>query len=252
MILFNKMGTNLQKVLWEDLHDYKALGVNAVTLLKFHRYSWFAYKLAMVTFAKTAWRLDTDYLKLRESFCQTYFQDSKDAMLEYYELQEKATQFLLEFCGYDEVHDIRNIIPLNPEFSRRHLDDLTQAEELYRQMDQLLDQALERETQRAVRYLLNGEKIILSITRRTASITYRLMDARHRQAFEMMPQAEFDAVMDELIAENEALAALSQSLPVSLVGINGKTIFPNHLCGDLNTFYRSMKSQEETREFKTF
>lgn len=252
MILFNKMGTNLQKTLCEDMQDYKALGVNAITLLMFNRYSWFAYKLNMATFARAAWRLNTDYMALRQEFCHTYFKGSQDAMMAYYDLQEQATELLLEFCGYDDVHDIRNIIPLNPEFSRKHLDDLTRAQELYRQMDRLLLQALTKEKDVSVRYLLNCEKIILSITRRTASVTYRLMDARHRQAFESMPQPEYDAVMDELIAENEALAELGRQLPDSLVGINGKTIFPDHLCGDLNLFYRSMKSKEEAKEFKTF
>ena len=240
MILFNKMGVNLQTTLRQDLQDYKALGVNAVTLLMFNRYSWFAYKLNMLTFARTVWRLACDPAALRRELCETYYGRSAGAMERYYVLQEEASGKLLEFCGYDDVHDIRNILPLNEAFTKKHLADLAEADALYAQMDEVLVQALATEDDPAVRTLLSSERLMLDITRRTASVTRRLMDARHRQAFDGMPQEAFNAVMRELIADNEALADTARQLPTWLIGINGKTTYVDHLCGDLSNFYRSM------------
>ena len=94
MILFNKMGTNFQETLCADLNEYKSLGANAITLLMFNRYSWFAYKLPMVTFARTAWRVNTDYLALRQEFCKTYFGAGFECMMEYYHLQEQFSKYM--------------------------------------------------------------------------------------------------------------------------------------------------------------
>lgn len=252
MILFNKMGTNLQRTLHEDLIDYKNLGVNAITLLMFNRYSWFAYKLPMVTFARHVWSMDCDYMAVRKELCDTYFRECSDAMMRYYALQEQFTDLMLQFCGYDDVHDIRNIIPLNPEFGAKHLRDLDKAEAILAEMDALLLDAADSTRDMKIRYLLNSERTSVLITQKTASITRRLMQARHDQAFNGMEAEAFDRVMDELIADHEELAELGYSLPTALVGINGKTTFEDHLCGDLNTFYRSLKSQGEKKDFKTF
>ncbi len=252
MILFNKMGTNVQRTLWQDMQDYKALGVNAVTLLMFNRYSWFAYKLCMLTFARTAWRLNTDYMALRRELCRACYGQSAAAMEEYYALQEQATDRLLAFCGYDDVHDIRNIIPLNEAYGKQHLAALDEAMGLYDRMGEVLARAVAAEGDAAVRYLLNSEAACLAITRATAMVTMRLMRARHAKAFEGMADEAFDAEMDALIAENDRIAKMGSRLPTELVGINGKTTFQDHLCGDLNTFYRSLKSREESKDFKTF
>lgn len=252
MILFNKMATNLQKTLHEDFEDYKENGVNAVTLLMFNRYSWFAYKLAMVTFARTAWSLSCDYMAVRQELCDIYYGSCSHYMMQYYQLQEEFTRYMLEFCGYDDVHDIRNIIPLNPEFSTQHLADIEKAQAILQQMDQILNEALATVKDVKIQYLLNSEKISVQFTEQTASITYRLMKARHEQAFEQLPDEEFDQVMDELIEAHKSLAAQGMQVPLSLVGINGKTLFQNHLCYDLNIFYNSLKSQGTKKDFKTF
>ena len=218
----------------------------------FNRYSWFAYKLGMVTFARHTWSMDCDYMAVRKELCDTYYKDASDAMMTYYDLQEQFTDLMLQYCGYDDVHDIRNIIPLNPEFGAKHLQDLIRAEEILVQMDEVLKIAAEATEDMGVRYLLASERQITYITQKTASITLRLMRARHDQAFNHLPDADFDKVMDELIADHEALAEYGYSLPTALVGINGKTTFEDHLCGDLNTFYRSLKSQGVAKDFKTF
>ena len=252
MILFNKMGVNLQRTMHEDLLDYKDLGVNDITLLMFNRYSWFAYKLSMATFARHTWSMDCDYMAVRKELCDTYYKDASHAMMTYYDLQEQFTDFMLQFCGYDDVHDIRNIIPLNKEFGEKHLQDLIEAEQILVQMDDLLKAAADATDDKGVRYLLNSERQSVYITQKTASITHRLMRARHDQAFHNMSDADFDRVMDDLIADHEALAEYGYSLPTALVGINGKTTFEDHLCGDLNTFYRTLKSQGVAKDFKTF
>ncbi len=252
MILFNKMGTNLQRTMHEDMIDYKNLGVNDMTLLMFNRYSWFAYKLPMVTFARHVWSMDCDYMAVRRELCDTYFGECADAMMTYYALQEEFTDLMLQFCGYDDVHDIRNIIPLNPEFGEKHLQDLVKAEAVLVKMDEVLKEAVDATQNVKIRYLLNSERTSVLITQKTASITHRLMRARQDKAFNGMSDADFDRVMDDLIADHEALAELGYSLPTALVGINGKTTFEDHLCGDLNTFYRTLKSQGVKKDFKTF
>ncbi|MBQ6819621.1 MAG: DUF4838 domain-containing protein [Clostridia bacterium] len=252
MILFNKMGINLQRTMHEDLFDYKDLGVNAITLLMFNRYSWFAYKLSMATFARHTWSMDCDYMAVRKELCDIYYKDQSAAMMTYYDLQEQFTDLMLQFCGYDDVHDIRNIIPLNPEFGEKHLQDLVKAESILKEMEAVLNEAINATDDVAVCYLLHSELQSVYVTQKTASITHRLMRARQDKAFNGMSDEAFDKVMDDLIADHEVLAEYGYSLPTALVGINGKTTFEDHLCGDLNTFYRTLKSQGVAKDFKTF
>ena len=244
MILFNKMASNMDRTIAEDMRAYHALGTRAMTLLMFAGYSAFAYKLPMSAYAACTWRIDTDHLQHRKEFCDTCFGKAADTMLGYYAREERFTDLMFEFCGYDNVHDIRNIEPVNREFGEKHLADLCEAEKLLSEMGELLEQAKQQADNARVRWLISSEQEALHITAVTASVTHRFMKARHELAFCGLDKAEFNAVMEEIIADNEELADYALALPDSLIGINGKTTFRNHLCGDINNFYRYLASAQ--------
>ncbi len=241
MILFNKMAANMGRTIAEDMRAYHAIGTRAMTLLMFAGYSTFAYKLPMATYAACTWHIDTDHMQLRKTFCDAYFDEAAEDMMTYYALEEKFTDKMLEFCGYDRVNDIRNIEPVNREFGEKHLADLVRAEEILTEMSTILDTAKSKAKTARARYLISSEKEALHVTAVTASVTHRFMKARHELAFCGLAKAEFNAVMDAIIADNDALAAYALTLPTSLIGINGKTKFRDHLCGDINGFYRALR-----------
>lgn len=242
MILFNKMGVNLQHTIAKDFSDYKNLGVNAIKILMFNRYSWFAYKLNMVTFARCAWNLSADVMKIREELCRTYYGNCAEDMMKFYRLQEEFTNAMFEFCGYTQVFDIRNITPLNQEFGEKHLQDMKRAKQTLAQMEQVLENAVTKAESIPIKGFLNQERICLQFTAKEAEITRRFMEARHALAFGELSKDEFNTILKELMANRTALGAEGESYPNALVGINGKCTFPHHLCGDLNNFYGHLKN----------
>lgn len=242
MILFNKMGTNFQEMIYRDLNEYKSLRVNAITLLTFNRYSWFAYKLAMATFAHTAWCVKTDYLALRHAFCNIYFKKVSDSMMEYYHLQEQFSKYMFQFCGYTNLTDIRSINPLEQKFSEKHLIDLDEAERILEKMEIAIENALKETDDVDVRYLLNSERTCLDFTAHVARNTHRIMKARYERAHAQLSDMEYNQMIDEAIEGNIKLAQKGREVPTSLVGINGKTTFIDHLCMELNDYYNWLKA----------
>ncbi len=247
MILYNKMGVNLQQTIYQDLLDYKALGTNAIKILMFNRYSWFAYKLNMVTFARSTWRLKADIMEIRKELCESYYGNCAQDMMQFYALQEQFTNFMFEFCGYTQVFDIRNITPLNKEFGAKHLADLQTAMEILREMEQVLQTAVNKANSIGVKRLLNSELACLEFTKKEGEITRQFMEARHNIAFEGLAKEEFNQIMEELIARRKDLGAQGKSVPNTLVGINGKYTFPHHLCDDLNGFYEHLKNTPDAK-----
>ncbi|MBR2152928.1 MAG: DUF4838 domain-containing protein [Clostridia bacterium] len=247
MILFNKMGVNMQKVIKEDFIDYKNLGVNAIKILMFNRYSWFAYKLNMITFARLCWDINADIMAIRDELCKAYFGNCYDYMMIFYEMQERFTNRMFEFCGYSEVFDIRNITPLNKEFGKKHLSDIEDGLNILSELEFILENAIIKADNIKVKRLLSSELACLDFTKDEAKTTYKFMKTRHAVAFEDLPKDEFNKIMDELINEKNALANKGKSVPNILTGINGKCTFPDHLCKDLSDFYNHLKNTPDDK-----
>ena len=247
MILFNKMATNMQKVIYKDFHDYKNLGVNAMKILMFNRYSWFAYKLNMITFARCCWNIDSDIMAIREEFCKAYFGNHADDMMKFYDLQEQFTNYMFEFCVYSEVFDIRNITPLNKEFGEKHLSDLNNGLAILDNMENILQNVVNKAENINVKRLANGEFICLDVTKCEAQITCEFMKARHNIAFENLSKDAFNEIMENLISKRKELENKGRSFPTLLTGINGKCTFPDHLCKDLSDFYDLLKNTPDAK-----
>jgi len=247
MILFNKMGTNMQRVIYKDFHDYKNLGVNAMKILMFNRYSWFAYKLNMITFARCCWNIDADIMAIREELCKAYFGNCAKDMMNFYDLMEQFTNYMFEFCGYSEVFDIRNITPLNKEFGEKHLSDLNKGLEILDKATATLKNAFEKAENVKIKSLVNSELVCLEITKDEAQITREFMKARHDLAFENLSKDKFNDIMEKLILRRKELENKGRSIPTVLSGINGKCTFPDHLCKDLSDFYALLKNTPDAK-----
>lgn len=245
MILWNKMGIDIPHLIVQDMRDYHAAGIRRMLMLMFGAYSWFAYPLNMFVYARAVWDPQADADALCAEYCRTLYGGSAAAMQDGYAKREEAAQQLLQFCEYEFRRDIRDIPPLQKDFTRRHIDGIRKAVGLLEQCEDQVSSLLRSEDDVQVRTRLSSEKALLEITRLQAACTHIVMDARYRHQFNGLGRDGLNRALDEAIGIMQHIKGLGESLPIFLIGVNGKgrDKFPGHLCDDQIRDYRRMQQE---------
>jgi len=242
-ILWNKIASDIPDIVLKDMRAYYEAGIRRFCMLSFHRFSTFAYKLNMWSYANGIWNLNADPDQILKELCRVVYRDQADAAYEIYQLRLKASKLWLQFCGYQKLSDIRDIPPQNEPFMKKHLADMEESIRLWKECIVLLRKAEEKTADKKLILQFESDIYCMELSILQVECTIIQMSARLERAYHGMDVDTFAKAMDRCVELTEQARAFMLSLPQSMLGVDQSDRLIHHLCDDQSGMYRALKKE---------
>lgn len=239
-ILFSKNKVVIPHVIAQDMRDYHSYGIRQMGSLSFGEYSFWAYDLNFYVYARHMFHISA---KVEETIAEYIEALGMPASFrEYIDKLEEYSQKYFAFCGYNKIYaDIRKL-PLECGYYEEHLQKIGEANKVLAEAEALLEKF--RREMPGNAYLKN-EADIIKITRMESEgiflrMTARLLNYKNKGADKGESVRKLEKVKGILYG----IIDFYDTIPTEVKGVQGKSLFVEHLCKDQIWTVNELMNQE--------
>lgn len=228
-ILFSKVKTVLAHTIAADLRCFASRGIRRIAPLSFGLYSFWAYDVNLYVYAEHAFHTGLDADKTIAAFIADF--GLPEGYGEYLRLMENFTSLYFAFCGYEHCYDDIRGLPLCSYFGE-HLKYIAQGIEVLGEASALLGQMQAAARGDAAEYLQWETKIADISLSECKGLCLRMQARLENQRTGGKERAKLLHELETVKTNLYGILSKIRKIPPAIKGVQGGTLFEEHLCKD--------------------